>query len=89
MSNLIERIAKSVEFAEKEGENMDDVSWGMQEGILISYNEANKIVSLYETLVEVADLLDNRNGDEGNNINSFEFKTWKICNDELRALSEP
>jgi hypothetical protein len=53
MSNLIERIAKSVEFAEKEGENMDDVSWGMQEGILISYNEAKKILFAYEALQKV------------------------------------
>jgi len=89
MSNLIERIKHSAEYAESQGENMNDVSWGMEEGILISYNDAKKIVSLYERLVEVADLLDTYNGDEGNNINSFEFKTWKICNDELKAVSEP
>lgn len=53
MSNLIERIKKSIEFAEKEGENMDDVSWGMQEGILISYNEAKKILVAYEALQKV------------------------------------
>ena len=44
MENLIKRLTDSVAFAEKEGENMDDVSWGMQEGVLISYNEAKLIV---------------------------------------------
>lgn len=53
MSNLIERIKKSVELAEKEGENMDDISWGMQEGILISYNEAKKILFAVEALQKV------------------------------------
>lgn len=48
MNKLIERMKGSIEFAEKEGENMDDVSWGMQEGILISYNEAKEVVRLYE-----------------------------------------
>ena len=44
MKHLIKRLEKSVAFAEKEGENMDDVSWGMQEGILISYNEAKVVI---------------------------------------------
>ena len=48
MDKLIERIKKSVKFAEKEGENMDDVSWGMQEGVLLSYNEAKQIIALRE-----------------------------------------
>lgn len=44
MEHLIKRLEKSVAFAEKEGENMDDVSWGMQEGVLISYNEAKEVI---------------------------------------------
>lgn len=48
MTNLIKRIKGSIEFAEKEGENMDDVSWGMQEGVLLSYNEAKEVIRLYE-----------------------------------------
>lgn len=44
MEHLIKRLEKSVAFAEAEGENMDDVSWGMQEGILISYNEAKAVI---------------------------------------------
>jgi hypothetical protein len=44
MEHLIKRLEKSVAFAEKEGENMHDVSWGMQEGILISYNEAKAVI---------------------------------------------
>lgn len=44
MGQLIKRLTDSVAFAEKEGENMDDVSWGMQEGILISYNEAKAVI---------------------------------------------
>lgn len=53
MSKLIERLKTSVEFAEKEGENMDDVSWDMQEGILISYNEAKKIINAFEALQKI------------------------------------
>lgn len=44
MEHLIKRLTDSVAFAEKQGENMDDVSWGMQEGILISYSEAKVII---------------------------------------------
>jgi len=44
MEHLIKRLTDSVAFAEKEGENMDDVSWGIQEGILISYNEAKAVI---------------------------------------------
>ena len=57
MDKLIERIKKSVKFAEKEGENMDDVSWGMQEGILISYNEAKQIIALREWKLSAMKLL--------------------------------
>ncbi len=42
---LIKQLENSVKLAEKSGENMNDVSWGMQEGILISYNEAKLILS--------------------------------------------
>ncbi len=42
---LLKRLQGSVKYAEKEGEDMDAVSWGMQEGILISYNEAKIIIS--------------------------------------------
>lgn len=42
--DLIKRLERSVLFAECNNENMDDVSWGMQEGILISYNEAKIII---------------------------------------------
>lgn len=44
MEHLIKRLTDSVAFAEQQGENMDDVSWGMQEGILISYNEAKAVI---------------------------------------------
>lgn len=44
MEHLIKRLKDKVAFAEKEGENMDDVSWGMQEGVLISYNEAKVVI---------------------------------------------
>ena len=57
MDKLIKRIKKSIEFAEKEGENMDDVSWGMQEGILISYNEAKQIIALREWKLSAMKLL--------------------------------
>lgn len=50
MNRLIEKIKSIINVAEKEGENMDDVSWGMQEGILLSYNEAKSIVSFYESI---------------------------------------
>ena len=50
MKSIIERLKQSVEFAEKEGENMDDISWEMQEGILISYNDAKKIMAYIRKL---------------------------------------
>lgn len=52
MDKLIKRLRKSVKSAETDGENMDVVSWGMQEGILITYNEAKQIVELYQSHVE-------------------------------------
>jgi hypothetical protein len=57
MNKLIKRMKTSVEYAENEGENMDDVSWGMQEGILISYNEAKEIITLKEWKVSAIKLL--------------------------------
>jgi hypothetical protein len=60
MSNLIERIKHSAEYAEKQGENMDDVSWGMEEGVLISYNEAKTIVSMFEALKAVVIISDRK-----------------------------
>lgn len=57
MDKIIERFKKSIELAEKEGENMDDVSWGMQEGILISYNEAKQIIALREWKLSAMKLL--------------------------------
>jgi hypothetical protein len=42
---LLKKLQASVTYAEKEGEDMDAVSWGMQEGVLISYNDAKIIVS--------------------------------------------
>ena len=44
MEKLLRRMSSSLKFAEDAGENMDEVSWGMQEGILISYNEAKVII---------------------------------------------
>lgn len=57
MDKLIERLKASVELAEDEGENMDDVSWGMQDGILISYNEAKAIIALREWKLSAMRLL--------------------------------
>lgn len=60
MNRLIEKIKSIINVAEKEGENMDDVSWGMQEGILLSYNEAKSIVSFYESIPTPAMVDDGR-----------------------------
>lgn len=48
MEQLIKRLKDSVDFAEISGENMDDVSWDMQEGLLISYNDAKIIIPALE-----------------------------------------
>lgn len=50
MEQFIKRLESSVSLAEKEGENMDDVNWNMQVGILISYNEAKVIIELLNTI---------------------------------------
>lgn len=50
MEHLIKRLTNSVALAEKEGENTDSVSWGMQEGILISYNEAKVVIEALKAL---------------------------------------
>jgi hypothetical protein len=42
--NLIKRLTESIAFAEKFGEDMDNASWTLQEGILLTYNEAKLIV---------------------------------------------
>jgi len=45
LDKIIAHMKSCAEYAEKEGENMDDVSWDMEEGILISYNDAKLILS--------------------------------------------
>jgi len=50
MEKLIERLKWHVSNAENDDEDMDSVSWGMQEGILISYNEAKMIIKEFELL---------------------------------------
>lgn len=52
MKELIKRLSNSVKLAERDGENMDDVSWGMQEGVLISYNEAKAIITALKQIYE-------------------------------------
>ena len=47
-AELIERLAIKVQYAELEGEEMNDVSWGMQEGTLISFNEAKLLVEYFQ-----------------------------------------
>ena len=44
MEDLIKRLSTIVSHAEANEEDMDNVSWNYQEGILISYNDAKKIV---------------------------------------------
>jgi hypothetical protein len=79
----------------EDGETIATLSWypkpqekGIHEGkpILITgtYRDANaKLIAsapkLFEALTEVAELLDETEMD----VNSFEFKLWKICNDAL------
>lgn len=57
---LIERLKNSVDYAEREGENMDEVSWGMQDGILISYNEGKNIVAAFEAMQEIIKISDRK-----------------------------
>ena len=47
MKELIEKMKRIIDTAEKGDEDMDDVSWGMEEGVLLSYNEAKLIISYY------------------------------------------
>jgi shikimate kinase len=53
MSNIIERMQKSIDYAIQVNGSMDDVSWVMQEGILLSYNEAIKLIRLYQSTKEI------------------------------------
>lgn len=64
MEHLIKRLEKSVAFAEIEGEDMNDVSWGMQEGILISYNEAKAVIEALKFFQACVKVVDKRSGDE-------------------------
>ena len=58
MENVIERLKRSVKFAEESGGDMDERSWGMQEGVLISENEAKNFIAAFEALEEVVRISD-------------------------------
>jgi TPP-dependent indolepyruvate ferredoxin oxidoreductase alpha subunit len=47
---LLERLKNSVAFMEKEKEDMDEVSWQYQDGIILSGNEAKYIIEKLEEL---------------------------------------
>lgn len=46
IESLQKRLQKSVDLAEKMEEDLDSASWIMQEGILLTYNEAKLIINL-------------------------------------------
>lgn len=48
MNELIKRLKREVKVAEKDCLNMDCVSWGSEHGILMSYNDAKKVIALKE-----------------------------------------
>ena len=48
--NLLERLKSSVAFMEQEKEDMDEVSWQYQDGIILSGNEAKYIIEKLEEL---------------------------------------
>lgn len=65
MRDLIERLKVNVRYAETTGENMDDVSWGMQSGILISNNEAKQLTRLSDMLETILNIEDGAFGLKG------------------------
>ena len=46
---ILEKLKFSVSVAEKCNEDMNAVSWGMQEGVLISCNDAKLLIELIES----------------------------------------
>jgi len=53
---ILEKLKFSVSVAEKCNEDMNAVSWGMQEGVLISCNDAKLLIELIEKSVSNLDL---------------------------------
>jgi hypothetical protein len=51
MEKIIEKLKEQIEDAKKFNQETDDTSWGMQEGAIITINEAEKIVNQLETMV--------------------------------------
>ena len=47
---LIERLERNIEYVILSDQDMDRVSWPMQEGILISYNEAKLVIESLKSL---------------------------------------
>lgn len=52
IENITTILQKNIDFAEENDCNMDDVSWGMQYGTLISINQAKAIVKYLQELIE-------------------------------------
>lgn len=44
MQEIIEKLASQVSDCEKLNQDLDDCSWGEEEGVLLSANEARKII---------------------------------------------
>jgi hypothetical protein len=58
MTDKLRNYLKSqVDFIKQEGQSLEDISWGYQEGVLISGEEALSIIELYDTLQRVKEKL--------------------------------
>lgn len=49
-NNLINNLLLQYRSLEKSGESMDKVSWGYEQGILISGNDAKELVEIFKEL---------------------------------------
>ena len=58
MEKLINRIKKDIAITKKENQDVNEMSWGMQKGILISCSEAEEILRLYKWKKSATKLLD-------------------------------
>lgn len=50
MNEIIHKIIDQINTAEENNEELNDVSWGMQEGILISVNDAKELILYIDSL---------------------------------------
>lgn len=74
---ILDRLKLSLSFVD-DNEDLDATDWGMQEGILISYNDAKKIIELIEGS-EINDVACPSCGGHSWRDNAIQSKFLKYC----------